>query len=125
MTPIRCAIVEGSHRCEAACRIFHGYNLGDPIPLVHKNIDIPTTSTLYRRTNTIVYNRKDENMQLNNTVLNCLKTISAKVADYKEKVVHLTWQYFFTAVLDRINCDTDLSPIIYEKQKDFYEEDVH
>src|SRR5688500_15644357 len=28
MTNIQCAVVEGSHRCEAACRTLQGYQLG-------------------------------------------------------------------------------------------------
>ena len=64
LTNIRCAVVEGSHRCESSCRLLQGYPLGDPIPLVQRNIELPVGCTLFKQVQTHVYYPKDENIVL-------------------------------------------------------------
>jgi len=83
LTKIRCAVIEGAHRCESACRLLHGYQLGDPIPLVSKNIVLPSGCTLFKKVQTNVYYPKDDNMGFNKFVRTKLKGISKKISEQK------------------------------------------
>ena len=94
MTKIRCAVVEGGHCCEAACRILQGYRLGDPVPLEQSNIEVPQNSTLFQLQQTVVYYSPNDNLQLDLTVLNHLQAISKQIAEQKNLVVPITWYNF-------------------------------
>ena len=74
LTNIRCAIVEGGHRCEAASRTLQGYKLCDLIPLAHKvnEIDVPESSTLFRPVQTKIYYSQDNDVQLDGTLMQFL-----------------------------------------------------
>ena len=95
MTKIRCAVVEGGHRCEAACRILQGYRLGDPVPLEQSDIQVPQNSTLFQLQQTVVYYSPNDNLQLDSRVLDYLRAISEQVAEQKNLVVPITWHNFF------------------------------
>ena len=83
LTKIRCAVVEGGHCCEAACRILQGYRLGDPVPLEQLDIQVPENSTLFQQQQTVVYYSPDENLQLDERVLEYLTAISKQIAEQK------------------------------------------
>jgi hypothetical protein len=122
LTNIRCAVIEGAHRCEAACRTLQGYKLGDPVPLTHSDFNIPPNSTLFKPIDTHVYQCQDCDQKLNQSVLDKLKGISAKVAWQKEYIVPVNWRSFFNKVLKDIINDANLTLYMYEKQEDFYME---
>jgi hypothetical protein len=123
LTNIRCAVVEGSHRCEAACRSLQGYQLGDSIPLDHHDIEVPPNSTLFNLTSTQVYSQ-NSTMKLNTEVLEQLRGISEKLAEQKEIIVPITWHWFFNNVLSDINNNKELLHALYDTQEEFYKEDV-
>ena len=125
LTNIRCAIVEGSHRCEAACRMLQGYLLGEELPLEYCAIHIPPTSTLFKLMGIQVYHCQDAHPKLNNNVLKELQGKSQKVAEQKELVVQETWHNFFSKVYDDIVNDIELKQVLYKTQEDFYLEDVN
>src|SRR5687767_1395997 len=79
LTNIRCAIVEGGHRCEAACRMLQGYLIGDDMPLEYHPVNIEPDSTLFRPTGIIVYHCQDVGVKLDNHVFMELKGKSQKV----------------------------------------------
>ena len=125
LTNIRCAVVEGSHRCEAACRTLQGYLLGDHIPLEYNELDVPASSTLFKKIATEVYSIQDEHMMLEVNIFDYLKEKSKKLAEQKELIVFESWHSFFTRVLEDINNNSDLSQVIFEKQADFYRGEVN
>src|SRR5687767_3033856 len=90
LTNIRCAVVEGGHRIEAACRTLHGYKLGAYIPL-HYNaeVDVPASSTLFKPIPTNVYYSQNEGMVINKDVIKYFRDISSSIADdYELYLVH-------------------------------------
>ncbi len=104
LTNIRCAVVEGLHCCEAACRTLQGYQLGAPIPLHYDNtIDVPFTSTLFKPISTFVHYCEDDNRVIKEEDLQHFRDISAKLADQKELIVLQTWHNFFNNVLDEMD----------------------
>ena len=125
MTKIRCAVVEGSHRCESSCRLLQGYPLGDPIPLVRSNIDLPDGCTLFKPVQTHVYYPKDEDMVLDKTARVELKRISQKISEQKKFIVKDTWAQWLTKVLDEIVAHEELQNVIYQHQSKFFLEDVY
>ena len=69
LTNVRCAVVEGSHCCEATCQTLHGYQLGDPVPLKYAGVEAPPASTVFQNIGVQVYFCKDEIFKLDETVL--------------------------------------------------------
>jgi hypothetical protein len=124
LTNIRCSIVEGSHRCEAACRILQGYQLGDPVPLDHHDVVVPDSSTLFKLIPTQVYYRRNTELKLNRDVLKYLRDISENVAEQKNLIVPQTWHMFFSKVIEDINNHLELSDNLYDTQEEFYREEV-
>ena len=124
LTNIRCAVIEGSHCCEAACRILQDYMLGDDIPLEQFPQTLPLTSTLFKTISTQVYYCERDGMQLNTDVLAHFKEVSKKVFVQKELIVTKTWQLFFSRVFEDINGKTGLKQLLYDKQEEFYKEDL-
>ena len=120
LTNIRCAVVEGSHRCEAACRVLHGYMLGDTIPLESHPLPLPDTSKLFKTILTTVYFGRDEKMELNQPLLKHFRELSEKLAKQKELVVKQSWHYFFTNVLQEMSNKRELSQVLYETQAVFF-----
>ena len=108
LTNVRCAVVEGSHRCEATSRTLQGYELGDPVPLKYTGVEAPPTSTIFQKISAQVYYCKD-GIKLDETVLAKLRQVSKEIALMKEKIVHVTWHNFFTRVLDEIIEDEHLA----------------
>lgn len=127
LTNIRCAVVEGSHRCEAASRTLRGYHLRDPIPLEHRDeeIDIPANSTLFREIQTQIYYPPNNALKLDNEVLDFLRSKSQDVAHKKKLVVDLTWHNFFENVLADINGHQQLQQVLYNSEAEFFAEEVH
>jgi hypothetical protein len=124
LTNVRCAVIEGAHRCEAASWTLQGYKLGDYIPLEYHDISVPSTSTLFKRIMTEVYNYRNIKMKLDDTVLKRLKDISEELAEEKEKIVKLSWLDFFNKVLEDINNKTEYWNVLYKTQEEFYREEV-
>ena len=79
LTKIRCAVVEGSHCCESSCHLLQGYQLGDPIPLIWKDINICSDCTLFKHVLTHVYYPKEEGMPLDNEIRLEFKRISKEI----------------------------------------------
>ena len=73
LTNIRCAVVEGGHRCEAACRTLQGIQLGDHLPFEQKDIVLPKCSTIFKPVLTQVYYNQGEDRKLDKSVLIWLK----------------------------------------------------
>src|SRR5687767_1910440 len=120
LTNIRCAIVEGGHRCEAACRTLQGYVLGDPIPLQQKGINITSNSTLFKPVTTQVYFCQDKNKKLDGSVLEYLCGISGKVAFQKNLIVQTTWHNFFDRIIADINDHKELQKALYETEAEYF-----
>ena len=121
LTNIRCAVVEGSHRCEAACCTLQGYQLAAPIPLNHANIPIPPTSTLFKLTSTHVYNYKQKDLPLDENVLAYLQRLSETIAEQKLIVLKERWHSFFKKICSEITSDAVLMNSLYNTQQEFYE----
>jgi hypothetical protein len=124
LTNIRCAVVEGGHRCEAASRILQGYLLGDSIPLQQTGIDVPPNSTLFKPVQTQVYYCQDDDVKLDAFVLKYLRKISKKVAEQKNLIIQPTWDTFFDQVLVDISDHYLLQAAIYKKAEDFFDEEA-
>jgi hypothetical protein len=122
LTKIRCAVVEGGHRCEAACRILQGYRLGDPVPLEQSDIQVPENSTLFQLQQTVVYYSPNDNLPLDSTVLEYLKAISKQIAEQKNLVVPITWHNFFTRVTGDISRAFKGNKLLYENPAEFFQE---
>jgi hypothetical protein len=122
LTSIQCAVVEGGHRCEAACQVLQGYHLGDHIPLEQKGVNVPPESTLFQESPTAVYYYQDKDKQLDRTVLDELKAIIEKIAQQKTLVVHITWHDFFKQVTDEMSKHLGLDMLLYDKAEEFYAE---
>jgi hypothetical protein len=118
-------VVEGAHRCEAACQSLQEYQLSDPIPLEHHSFDIPPSSTLFKPIQTHVYCHKNDSMKLEKIVLKHFKAISKQVANQKKLIIPITWHYFFNQLLKDINEDVALTALLYEKQEHFFHEEVN
>ena len=78
MTKIRCAVIEGSHRCESSCCLLQGHHLGDPIPLVPSAIEFPSGCTLFKPVQTHVYYPRDSAIVLDKKARSKLKDIGLK-----------------------------------------------
>ena len=124
LTNIRCAVVEGGHRCEAASRTLQGYLLGDSIPLQQAGINVTKNNTLFKPVQTLVYYSQDENKNLDGSVLTYLQKISAKISEQKILIIHNKWDTFFDRVLDKISKHSLLQNALYKKAKDFFVEEV-
>jgi hypothetical protein len=124
LTNIRCAVVEGGHCCEAACRNLQGYELHDLIPLQQKSINVPSYSTLFKPVSTQVYFCQDKDKILDGSVLKYLRGISEKVAFQKNLIVQTTWHNFFDRVLADINTHDGLQKELYETEANFFAEEV-
>ena len=95
LTSIRCAVIEGSHHVEAACQILQGYMLVTPSLLKNNKLFIPSTSTLFKAIPTMVYHCINDNpSDITRTVLKYLKSQSERIANDKEKIIHVTWHTF-------------------------------
>lgn len=90
----------------------------------NNEIPVPLTSTIYKKIETHVYYCKDENAVFENSLLEQLKEISEKVANLKEKIVHVSWHDFFYRVIDIILNNFNLEKLMYATQEEFYKEDV-
>ena len=64
---------------------------------------VPPESTLFQESLTVVYYYQDKGKQLDRTVLDDFKAISAKVPEQKTLVVHLIWHDFFKQVTDEMS----------------------
>lgn len=124
LTNIRCAVVEGGHHCEAACRTLQGFKLNDPIPLEQKHVQVPESSTIFKQIATHVYYCKDKETPLNQEHTNHLKGYSTKIANDKEKIVRPTWHYCFQMIGDDITKKGNLQSRLYQTQANFYQEEV-
>jgi hypothetical protein len=124
LTNIRCAVVEGGHHCEAACRTLQGIELGDHLQFEHKDIVLPQSSTLFKPVLTQVYFCQDEEQELDEKVLFHLQKISKSIADQKQFIVHLNWHNFFDQVQKDINLHPMLLQTMYKTPEDFFTEDV-
>jgi hypothetical protein len=125
LTNIRCAVVEGSHHCEAACRTLQGYQLGTPIPFhYNNNVDVPPSSTLFKPISTYVHYIQNEGIVINKDVLTHFRKFSSKIADDKDLYVQQTWHSFFLKVLEDIYNDDALAKVIYKSQNEFYREET-
>ncbi len=102
-----------------------GYSLGDPIPLLQSDFELPSGCTLFKPVQTHVYYPKDENVVLDKTTQIELKRISQKISEQKKFIVKDTWAQWMTTVLDQIIAHEELQEVIYENQKSFYLEDVY
>ena len=112
LTNIRCAVIEGSHWCEAACQVLQGYKLGDPIPLEYHELNVPPSSTLFKHITTHVYSCNNVGQKLNDTVFQHLKEKSKNVAQQKELIVTESWHLFFRKVLEDLNNNVELEEVI-------------
>lgn len=117
--------MEGSHRCESSCRLLQGYQLGDPIPLIWKDINISSDCTLFKRVLTHVYYPKEEGMPLDNKIRLEFKRISKKILEQKRMIVRDTWAQWISAVLDKIVAHVELQDMLYTYQREFFQEDVY
>jgi len=120
LTIIRCAIVEGGHHCEAACWVLQGYEVGEPIPLEQKGINLPQKGTLFTTVPTQVYYCLDDNLKLDQNVLKYLREISEKIAAQKNLIIQPTWHTFLEQVLKDINDQFILQTILYNNAKAFF-----
>ena len=120
LTKIRCAVVEGGHRCEATCRILQGYHLGAPVPLEQSGIQVPPNSTLFQPQQTVVYYSPDENVHLDLEVLEYLKAISRQIAEQKSLVVGITWHNFLSRVTTDISQTFKLNKLLYDTPEEFF-----
>ena len=118
-------MIEGGHHCEAACRTLQGFQLGDTIPLSHKDDEIPSGSTIFKPIPTQLYFPQNDELKLNDTILQHLKAKSKHLAEQKEKIVRLTWHDFFVHIADDINNHPDLQLYLFEDQSAFYSKEVH
>ena len=124
LTNIRCAVIEGSHRCEAACRVLQDYDPSDEIPMEQYPHFIPPTSTLFKTISTQVYYCERDGMELNTDVLKYFKKLSKKVSVQKELIVIQSWQLFFSRVLRDIISNKELLQVLFKTQEEFYMEDL-
>ena len=124
MTNIRCAVVEGSHHCEAACWNLQDYILGGEIPLKQFPQSLPSSCTLFKELSTEVIYCAHDGMKIESSVLDYLKAYSKKVAAQKELVVSQSWQLFFSEIAKDINCNSALAQILYTTQEEFYQEEL-
>ena len=125
LTNIRCAVVEGLHRCEAACRTLQGYQLGAPISFhCDSEVDVPPSSTLFKPISTHVHYCQSDGMVISKDVLKHFRDISTKIADNKDLYVQQTWHNFFTNVLEDIFKNAELKKCLYKTQRDFYLEET-
>jgi hypothetical protein len=99
--------------------------LGDPIPLEYHPLDIPQTSTLFKAIKTKVYYCQDVNTMLNKNIVEKLQDISSSIAELKQYIVPVSWNYFFKRILEDINNNPQLLKALYTKQNLFYQEDVN
>ena len=125
MTKIRCAVIEGSHRCESACRLLQGYSLGGSIPLTNLSTQLPSNSTIFKPVQTRVYYPKDMKMKLDKQARSELKAISKKISDLKKYIVKDTWSQWMTNVLDEIVAHAELQDLLFDYQAEFFQEDVY
>ena len=126
LTNIRCAVVEGQHRCELAARILQGYKLGECIPLRNNDTDcsIPEKSTLFKQIQVVLYYCQNDEKMLDNTVVKYLKAISEKIANQKRLIVDVTWHNFFCEVIYDISQDIDLCSSLFATENNFFLEQV-
>src|SRR5688500_911681 len=120
LTNIRCAVVEGGHRCEAASQNLLGYQLGDPIPLELLAPPVPQTSTLFQQAQTVAYYSQDKDVPLDQRILDYLKAISKKISDQKMLIFGITWHNFLKRVTVEIIDSFNLEPCLYETPEDFF-----
>ena len=120
LTKIRCAVVEGSHCCESSCCLLQGYQLGDPIPLIWKDIKISSKCTLFKHVLTHVYYPKEEAILLDKKIKSEFKRISKKISDQKKMIVRDTWAQWMTKMLDEIVAHVELQEVLYKYQKNFF-----
>ena len=124
LTNVRCAVVEGAHRCEAACRMLQGFVMAYPVPLIQQNFELSPTCTLFKPIGTQVYYCQSDNLKLNSTVLKHLRQISEKLAKQKTLIVPQTWQLFFNKVIEDMKNKTKLQQVLFDTQEEFYHEEV-
>ena len=125
LTKIRCAVIEGSHRCESACRLLQGYSLGGSIPLTNLSTQLPPNSTIFKPVQTRVYYPKDMKMKLDKQARSELKAISKKISDLKKYIVKDTWSQWMTNVLDEIVAHAELQELLFDSQSEFFQENVY
>lgn len=98
--------------------------MGDEIPLKFNDDFLPSSSTLFKPIQTVVYHPSDDVMKLDSTVLKHCKDKSEKLAEDKERIVKVTWHYFFNRVAEDIQNHNGLQKLLFETQGDFYKETV-
>ena len=125
LTNIRCAVVEGGHRCKAASRTLLGYQMGNSIPLARFEIDIPDNSTLFKNNSTQVYYCHDDERKLDGAVLKYLQGISKSIGEHKKLIVPPTWHTFFDQVLVDIKDHEELQKALFPTEAEFFDEEVH
>ena len=105
LTNVRCAVIEGSHCCEAASQVLQNYRIGDPVPLASnpRRASLPPSSTIFRPVPTWLYYCKNQKMLLDDHILSQLKKISEQIANCNDLIVPAGWDCFFTSLLDNIN----------------------
>ena len=126
LTNIRCAVVEGGHRIEAACRTLQGYKLGDPLPLkFDKSLFVPASSTLFKPIPTRVFYYRLEEGWVIQDHLKSLQQISEDIANKKEYYLEKDWKWWWTELSQAICGHEDLNGILFPTQDEFYEEDLN
>ena len=88
--------------------------MGDPIPLIWKDINISSDCTLFKHVLTHVYYPKEEGMPLDNKIRLEFKCISKKISEQKRMIVRDTWAQWMTKVLDKVIVQEGLQEVIYE-----------
>ena len=125
LTNIRCAVVEGGHRCEAASRILQGYKFCEHIPLNQNGYNVvPESSTLFGKVPTVLYYCQDKDKLLNNQVLEYLKEKSEEIDCLKRLIVQPTWHDFLIQVSENISENINLEFDLYKSASDFFLENV-
>src|SRR5687768_7947377 len=87
-------------------------------------LDVPDSSTLFRPIQTQVYYCQDHNKKFDETVLEYLQEMSAKIAKQKNLIVQPSWHYFFDQVFCNITKHDMLQEALFDSEIVFFEEDV-
>ena len=126
LTNVRCAVIEGSHCCEAASQVLQQYRIGGPVPLAHnpRHVPLPPGSTIFRPVQTWLYYCKNQEMLLDDHILTQLKKVSAQIADHKDLIVPVGWNCFFTSLLDTINQKQEFLKSLYATEDELYKANI-
>ena len=124
LTNIKFAVVEGCHWVKAACCTLQGYELGAPIPLENNELEIPSTSTLFKQNYTRIYHCIQDTVDIKKSTLDALKKFSKDIAHDKDLFIWVHWLNFFYQVLDDMDNHSEFQRKLYNTQEEFFDEEI-